>query len=133
MGHRRLHRLGGFRRAAEAAGFTSRQPGGGEHDKQEAEGNAGLRRRHGANSKAGSAARGGLEFGHRLAAEHEMQAAAFPDHDMDALYRHFSDFVNYFREAAGERALLRVAPAFADVALDDRHDRVSWLALVLSN
>ena len=56
MGHRRLHRLGGFRRGAEAAGFTRRQPGGGEHDQQEAEGNAGVRRRHGANSKAGSAA-----------------------------------------------------------------------------
>jgi hypothetical protein len=40
-----------------------------------------------------------------------MQAAGFPDHDMDALYRHFSDFGNYFREAAGERALLRVAPS----------------------
>ena len=56
MGHRRLQRLGGFRRGAEAAGFTRRQPGGGEHDQQEAEGNAGVRRRHGANSKAGSAA-----------------------------------------------------------------------------
>jgi hypothetical protein len=43
-----------------------------------------------------------------------MQAAGFPDHDVDALYRHFSDFDNYFCEAAGERAFLVVAPAFAD-------------------
>jgi hypothetical protein len=40
---------------------------------------------------------------------------------VDALYRHFSNFGNYFCEAAGERAFLLVAPAFSDVALDDRH------------
>jgi hypothetical protein len=63
----------------------------------------------------------GLELGYVFAAEHIVQPAAFSYHDMDTLYRHFSHFGNGFGEAAGERPFLLVAPAFADVALDDGH------------
>jgi hypothetical protein len=47
-------------------------------------------------SKVMSAAPGGFKFGHRFAAEHEVQAAAFPDHDVDALYRDFYHHGNVF-------------------------------------
>jgi hypothetical protein len=55
-----------------------------------------------------------------------MQAAAFPYHNVDTFYRHLSHVGNHLGEALGERPLLVVAPAFADVALNHWHGRRSF-------